>query len=93
MSIQRARTAWSRKGIWLIVILVAIGWLPVFVADLIRDVSPSLNSQYAPQHFAMDWVLITIVCSGLASFVGIGVAINVLWRIVMRRKTAQEDTP
>ena len=45
------------------VVLLAVGWGPQVVADLVWRTSPALAESYAPQGFAMAWLGITFVCS------------------------------
>jgi hypothetical protein len=54
------------SSFWLVVLLLAVGWGPAFVADLIREARPDLDASYAPQHFAMHWIGMTALCSLLA---------------------------
>lgn len=48
---------------WAIVSLVSIGWMPVFIAEMVRMSSPALDAAYKPQAFAMHWIPITVLCS------------------------------
>jgi hypothetical protein len=64
----------------MILVFLAVGWGPVFVADFVRTSRPDLSANYAPQAFAMGWLAITIRCSILAGVYTVGYAI---WLIVM----------
>jgi hypothetical protein len=69
------------SSFWLVVLLLAIGWGPLRVADLLRETRPDLDTSYALQNFAMKWMPTTAVCSLLA------VVAAVVWviRVFLRR--------
>ena len=74
------------SSFWLVVLFLAVGWGPAFLADLVREARPDLDASYAPQHFAMRWVNATALCSLLA------VVAAVVWviRFILRRFTAPD---
>jgi len=41
---------------WWILVFAALAWGPVFVAEVLSEMSPSLNASYAPQAFAISWL-------------------------------------
>jgi hypothetical protein len=51
----------------MIVVLVIVGWGPIFIAEAVRRTSTDLDAAYRPQSFAMQWMLITVVCSILTN--------------------------
>jgi hypothetical protein len=53
---------------WWIAILLAVGWGPLALDDLLQHFFPSLNANYQGSAFAMAWGLTaTLLCSGLAA--------------------------
>jgi hypothetical protein len=57
------------SSFWLVVLFLAVGWGPLWVADLARNASPDLDASYAPQHFAMEWIGKAAFCPLLAAVV------------------------
>jgi len=72
---------------WTIGALLALGCGPIFVAELVRRAQPDLGAAYAPQAFAMGWMVITFFCS-LFSIV---LAIVYLVRLVSRHDDRVEN--
>jgi hypothetical protein len=52
-----------------ILILLAVGWGPIFVADSIREMSSALDKSYKPQGFIMGWGLTITALSTLLAVV------------------------
>ena len=50
----------------MILVALAIGWAPLFIAELVRQARPDLDAAYRPQAFGMAWMFVTVVCSLLA---------------------------
>jgi hypothetical protein len=76
------------SSFWLVVLLLAIGWGPVFLAESVWEARPDLDAAYVPQHFALQWMNTTVRCSVLA------IAATIVWlvRYVLRRfKTGGPD--
>jgi hypothetical protein len=69
ISKKAARVGWS---FWLTMLLVAVGWGPLFIADLVRaNANSRLDASYLLQHYALLWMPITKLCSLLAAFAGV----------------------
>jgi hypothetical protein len=51
---------------WLIVVFLALGWGPLFIAEYISETEPDLRANYVPQAFAMRWISVTVLSSLLA---------------------------
>ena len=66
---------------WMILVFLAIGWGPVFVADRVRMASPSLSERYVPQAFAMGWLVVTIKCSVAAGAFIVGHTIRLIVKL------------
>ena len=51
---------------WMIIVVLVVGWGPVFVADCVRarHSDPDLVAEYL--HFVMQWLSITVLCSVIA---------------------------
>jgi hypothetical protein len=62
------------------VFLLALGWLPLFIAEAIRNASPDLDARYVPQYDALQWIRVTDWCSLLAVATGVIWAVRVLFR-------------
>jgi hypothetical protein len=62
----------------MILVFLAVGWGPVFIAEFVRTTRPDLSANYGPQAFAMGWLAITIHCSILAVVYTIGHAIRLI---------------
>src|ERR1700759_414142 len=65
---MRKATFWRfvSSRFWIFALL-AIGWAPIFVADFVRQASPSLDARYVPQTFALGWLLVAVFYSVLAA--------------------------
>jgi hypothetical protein len=72
---------------WMIVVLVIVGWGPIFIAEAVRRTSPELDAGYRPQSFAMQWMLITVLCSVLAILLVLVHALRLLFGVLRRRTT------
>lgn len=66
---------------WMIIVLLALGWGPLFIAEFVRGARPDLDAEYRPQAFAMGWLGITMICS----FLAVVFAIVHLLRLVVQR--------
>jgi hypothetical protein len=69
------------SSFWLVVLLLAVGWGPVFLAESVREARPDLDAAYVPQHFALQWMSTTVHCSLLAIVAAVVWAIRYLFRI------------
>lgn len=78
---------------WTILLLLTIGWAPLFFADLLRSVRPALNATYGPQAFAMSWLMITLWCSVLAVVLAIGHSIRLIKIAVKQLAKPRRDHP
>jgi hypothetical protein len=65
----------------LVVLLLAVGWGPIFLAESVREARPDLDAAYVPQHFALQWMNTTVRCSLLA------ILASIVWivRYILRR--------
>lgn len=80
-----SRTVWRAVlSPWMILVFLAVGWGPLFVADFVRTSRPDLSANYVPQAFAMGWLTITIRCSILAGVYIVGYAIRLI--VMLGRK-------
>jgi hypothetical protein len=70
---------------WMIVVLVIIGWGPLFIAELVRQSRPDLDANYSPQAFGMAWMGITLLCSVLAVIVSVIHIIRLILRFILGR--------
>jgi hypothetical protein len=50
----------------MILVFLIVGWGPIFVTDLVWPVSPSGAANYELEGFAMSWIPVVVLCSGLA---------------------------
>lgn len=73
------------SSFWVVVVLVTVGWGPIFIADFVRRARPDLDESYIPQHFAMQWLRTTELCSVVA------IAAALVWiiRSILRRFAAR----
>jgi hypothetical protein len=76
------------SNFWLVVLFLAIGWGPLFVAEFVRTARPDLDASYVPQHFAMQWMRTAALFSLLAI---VAAAVWVV-RFVLRHFVAAKDT-
>jgi hypothetical protein len=73
------RTIWrALPSPWMILLFVAVGWGPVFLAELVRRARPDLDASYAPQAFAMGWLMVCLWCSVLAVAFAIGHTVRLI---------------
>ncbi len=72
---------------WMIVVFLAVGWGPIFIAEFVRDVRPDLNATYSPQGFAMSWIMITFWSSLLAAALTVGHIVRLI--VVAIRRSPQ----
>ena len=80
-----SRTVWRAVlSPWWILVFLAVGWGPVFIAEFVRTSRPDLSANYAPQAFAMGWLAITIGSSVLAAAYIVGHAIRLV--VVLAKK-------
>ena len=67
---------------WLILGLLVLGWVPVYVADWVRNARPDLDAAYTPQAFAMGWLGVCFFCSAgaitLAVFHGARIVVGLV---------------
>jgi hypothetical protein len=74
---------------WWVLAFFVFAWAPVFIAEFVRVLSPSLDASYAPQSFAIHWLPIALLCSAMALALLVGHAViqvtqaSESWRIVM----------
>jgi hypothetical protein len=85
-TVKKITAAFSSTRI--IVVLVVVGWGPIFIADAVRSASPNLDASYRTQSFAMQWMLVTVPCSVLASILMLVHALRLAIG-VLRRRTRQ----
>lgn len=65
---MKIKTAWRAVlSPWMILVFLAVGWGPVFIAEFVRTARPDLSASYVPQAFAMGWIGITLCCSLFAA--------------------------
>jgi hypothetical protein len=50
----------------MILVFLIVGWGPIFVTDLVWPVSSSGTPNYEVDWFAMSWIPMVVLCSGLA---------------------------
>lgn len=76
------RIVWrALLSFWMILVLLTVGWGPLFIAEFVRTARPDLNARYAPQAFAMGWMPITLSCSFLAVVYAVGHSIRLIFRL------------
>ena len=73
------------SSFWVIVVLVTVGWGPIFIAEFVRRARPDLDANYIPQHFAMQWIRTTALCS----FFAIAAALVWITRFILRHFAAR----
>jgi hypothetical protein len=64
----------------MIIVLLAIGWGPLFIAEFVRGARPDLDASYGPQAFGMGWMGITLLCTILSVILAVIHAIRFVIR-------------
>ena len=76
---MRSRRVWRAVlSPWMILLFLAVGWGPVFIADFVRTSRADLSAHYVPQAFAMGWLPVTLHCSIWAGVYIVGHAIRLI---------------
>jgi hypothetical protein len=69
---------------WTILLLIVIGWGPLFIAEFVRRSRPDLDASYAPQTFGIGWFPVTLLCMVLSVVLGVAQIFRVVLRKIRR---------